>query len=146
MAECRKRLVISSIDLFALSHSSSTLSSWQQAGRLWAGFLKPLFIYSVPLKSDRASTLWGRVGELISTWKGRLCVAVCWRQAVGGQRTGGAWEQGCPASLRVWEGPPDSSSMEAPPWGGCSVSEALFASWPRSKHGSPTVHIHILTR
>lgn len=70
VAERRKRLVITSIDLFALSHSSPSLSFWQQAGRLWAGFLKPLFIYSVPLKSDRASMLWGRVGELISTWKG----------------------------------------------------------------------------
>lgn len=55
VAEPGKRLVITSIDLFALSSPSP--SSWQQAGRLWAGFLKLLFIYSVPLKSDRASTL-----------------------------------------------------------------------------------------
>lgn len=66
VAKPRKRLVITSIDLFALSHSSPSPSSWQQAGRLWAGFLKLLFIYSVPLKSD---TLWGRGEELISTWK-----------------------------------------------------------------------------
>lgn len=54
----------------------------------------------------------GEGGRIDFHLEGGLCVAVCWRQAVGGQRTGGAWEQGCLASLRVWEGPPDSSSMD----------------------------------
>lgn len=76
VAEPGKRLVITSIDLFALSRSSPSPSSWQQAGRLWAGFLKLLFIYSVPLKSDRASMLWRRGRELISTCKGVM--GSCW--------------------------------------------------------------------
>lgn len=93
VAEPGKRLVITSIDLFALSLSSPSPSSWQQAGRLWAGFLKLLFIYSLPLKSDRVSTLWGRGGELISTWKGVM--SSCWLEtsARWKERAGRGWEQ-----------------------------------------------------
>lgn len=54
----------------------------------------------------------GEGGRIDFHLEGGLRVAVCWRRAVGGKRTGGAWEQGCFASLRVWEGPPDSTSKE----------------------------------
>lgn len=87
VAEPGKRLVITCIDLFALSHSSPSPPSWLQAGGLRAGFLKLLFIYSVPLKSDRASTLWGRGGELISTWKGVM--SSCWLETSAGWKERG---------------------------------------------------------
>lgn len=55
VAKPRKQLVITSIDLFALSCSSPSPSSWQQAGRLWAG-RAALYLLS-------SSEEWHAVGE-----------------------------------------------------------------------------------
>lgn len=112
VAEPGKRLVITCIDLFALSPSFPSPPSQQQAGGLCAGFLKLFFIYLVPLKSDSASTLWGRGGELISTWKGVM--SSCWLETSAGWKES-RWGQGytcLPRGLRWTLRLHDSTSME----------------------------------